>query len=64
MNFVDIREMEANQWVFWVSALCVTFAVGSIALVMAFFGERLVRKIRSSEGEENCGRRFASVKES
>ncbi|KAI5839971.1 hypothetical protein DFP73DRAFT_559717 [Morchella snyderi] len=50
MNFVDIREMRLGQWVFWVSALGVTLIAGIFALVIAFFGEVLMLKVRDVGG--------------
>lgn len=50
MNVVDIREMRSGQWVFWVSALGVTLIAGIFALVIAFFGEGLMLKVRGVDG--------------
>lgn len=65
MNVADIREMKAGQWVFWVSALSVTFMFGLLVFVVAFFGEDLMRRLKGlARSEENYERRFNSVKES
>lgn len=44
MNVSDIREMSANQSLFWIVAACVTAGVASASLFVAFNGGLIMER--------------------
>ncbi|KAK4962021.1 hypothetical protein LTR10_002517 [Elasticomyces elasticus] len=45
MNFVDIRNMDRTQGLFWLVAVCVTFGVVAASLFLAFSGGDILEKL-------------------
>ncbi|KAF8542042.1 cora-like Mg2+ transporter protein-domain-containing protein [Trichophaea hybrida] len=46
MNVADIRQMKSGQWVFWTAALAMTVVVVGFALVIAFAGDEVGRRVK------------------
>jgi hypothetical protein len=57
MNFVDIRNMEKTQWLFWAVALCVTVSVVAASLFLAFSGGPILEKFHLWKDLKREGRR-------
>ncbi len=45
MNVIDIRNTQQTQWVFWVTAMVTTVVVVGVSVVVAFFGEGMLKRM-------------------